>query len=169
MDNQTPDAGSKTFKAVTHVLFDMDGLLLDTERLYTVSFQEICERFGKRYTWEVKATVMGQKALVASQMIRDALELPMSAEELLDESREDLSLGTADASSAGSTYELKTSRHREFFGLFHHVVLGDDPQVAHGKPRPDAFLVAAGRFQPPAAPDQVGMLRNARGLVEVQL
>ncbi|XP_012893030.1 PREDICTED: pseudouridine-5'-phosphatase-like, partial [Dipodomys ordii] len=55
-------------------------------------------------------------------------------------------------SSGTESYQAKTSAHRELFGAFHHVVLGDDPEVKASKPAPDIFLACARRFSPHSSP-----------------
>ncbi|XP_037572121.1 pseudouridine-5'-phosphatase-like [Dermacentor silvarum] len=70
------------FKPVAHVLFDMDGLLLDTESLYAEAMQQVTQRYGKDYTWEIKAAVMGTPGSEAMRVIIDRLQLPLTVEQL---------------------------------------------------------------------------------------
>jgi pseudouridine-5'-monophosphatase len=149
------------------VVFDMDGVLLDTERIYTEATQQIVGRFGKTFDWTIKGNMIGRPAVDAARYLVEALELPIAPEDYLRE-REVLFatlMPTAEAmpgaraltaalrahgvplavatSSARPLYELKTTRHREWFADFDVVVTGDDPRVVRGKPAPDIYLVAA--------------------------
>jgi pseudouridine-5'-monophosphatase len=153
--------------AVTHVIFDMDGVLLDTENYYTEVTQRIVERFGKRFSWSVKSRMMGRSPLVSARILVEALELPITPEQYLYEREgmlEELAPGSEPmpgavalvqslhaarvplglaTSSHRRMYELKTQRHRSWFALFSAVVLGDDPRIKAPKPAPDIFLLAA--------------------------
>jgi len=149
------------------VVFDMDGVLLDTERLYTEATQQIVGRFGKTFDWSVKSNMIGRPAGDSARYLVEALDLPITAEDYLRE-REVLFrtlMPTAKAmpgareltdalhargipvavatSSARPVYELKTTHHRPWFASFHVVVTGDDPRIARGKPAPDIYLLAA--------------------------
>jgi beta-phosphoglucomutase-like phosphatase (HAD superfamily) len=56
-------------RLISHVLFDMDGLLLDTEKFYTVVQEQILADYGKKFDWTLKAKMMGKKALEAGKIL----------------------------------------------------------------------------------------------------
>ena len=151
----------------THVIFDMDGVLLDTEQLYTDATQQIVGRWGKTYDWSIKGNMIGRPAIDSARYLVETLALPIRPEQYLEEREvifQDL-MPTAEAmpgaraltdalaargipmavatSSSRAMFALKTTRHREWFSRFAAIVLGDDPRVERGKPAPDIFLVAA--------------------------
>ncbi|XP_011864571.1 PREDICTED: pseudouridine-5'-phosphatase-like [Vollenhovia emeryi] len=183
-----------TCNKVTHCIFDMDGLLLDTEHLYTKAFNRITNRYGKEYTWEHKVHLMGLKPKDAIECVIKMLELPLTVDEFkqeiigiyqelfpqtnpmpgavrllkhLKENNVPIALAT---SSDQENYELKTRRWHDLFELFHHKVLaGSDPEVAHGKPEPDIFLTAAKRFLDNPDPSKCLVFEDAPNGVKAAL
>lgn len=150
----------------THLIFDLDGVLLDTEKLYTEATQAVVGEYGKTFDWSLKSLMMGRHELEAAELLVKTLELPISAEEylrrqlpiaeglfrtaaelpgaeafvaVLAERGHVLAVGT---SSTRRLYDLKTS-HLSWFKAFSAVVSGDHPEVHALKPAPDIFLAAA--------------------------
>ncbi|KAI8866621.1 HAD-like protein, partial [Ramicandelaber brevisporus] len=139
----------------------------DTERIYTLATQNVVSRYGKTFTPDIKARVMGTRSDESARIIVSALELPVTPEAYLDEllgqleillpttklmpgaarllkhlstSKIPMALAT---SSRSEPYKLKTRNHATTFALFDAKVNGDNPNVKNGKPAPDTFLVAA--------------------------
>ncbi|XP_013186138.1 pseudouridine-5'-phosphatase isoform X1 [Amyelois transitella] len=175
------------FKPVTHVLFDMDGLILNTEDLYTVAFQNIVSQYGKDYTFELKLKLMGSQAHETAKIVVSHLDLPVTPEEFIAQtskefekifpdtevlpgarcliehlSKHNVPIGLATSSSRES-YELKVNkRHKELFSLFPYKTMGSsDSEVKRGKPYPDIFLVAASRFPDKPKPEQCLVFEDA--------
>lgn len=48
------------FTPVSHVIFDCDGLLVDSEKYYYESIHEVAARYGKDFTYEIKIDMMGE-------------------------------------------------------------------------------------------------------------
>ncbi|KAF6138497.1 hypothetical protein GIB67_022531 [Kingdonia uniflora] len=188
MSNLTSEISSTMQTPITHIIFDMDGLLIDTENFYTEVQEIILARFGKTFDWSLKPKMMGKKALEAAkvfveetgigdsltpeqfivereEMLRDmfpACKLMPGVSRLINHLRAN---GIPICVATGSHrrhFELKTQKHGEIFSLMHHVVLGDDPEVKQGKPSPDIFLAAAKRFEDgPVNPQKVLVFEDA--------
>ena len=155
---------------ITHLIYDFDGLLLDTEPIYCEVNQMIASRYGKQFTPEIHRMIMGRQALDCAQIMVQALDLPLTAEEHLQARNELIfdmlpkaqpmlgalemtqrfcSAGAPQAiatSSAAMTFEMKTLHYQDWLTRFEVIVLGNDPEVKRSKPAPDSFLVAAQRL-----------------------
>ncbi|PWN40576.1 HAD-like protein [Ceraceosorus guamensis] len=55
------------------VLFDMDGLLIDSEGIYTKVVNEVLAPYGKEQTWEIKSRIMGTPERRATEILLSAL------------------------------------------------------------------------------------------------
>ncbi|MEO1693403.1 MAG: HAD-IA family hydrolase [Cyanobacteria bacterium J06631_6] len=164
------------FKSITHVIYDMDGLLLDTESLHERVNSQVAQRYGKTFTTEAKMAIAGRPTLDSARILVDFLQLPLSAEEYLVERNKLLYPlygsakvlpGTVEliqhlashnipqaiaSSSSQHHFAMKTANHQQWLKLLKQKTLGDDPEIAQGKPAPDIFLLAAKRFN--ANPEQ---------------
>ncbi|EHA55098.1 hypothetical protein MGG_11115 [Pyricularia oryzae 70-15] len=67
-------------------LFDMDGLLLDTEDLYTKCINVVLARYSRpNLPWSIKAKLQGRPAAEATSIFHSWADLPISNEQYLAE------------------------------------------------------------------------------------
>ncbi len=159
--------------AITHIIYDNDGLLLDTEPFYTKAHEIVAARYGKVFDWTVKSRMIGLRAEDSANVLIGMLQLPMSVPEYLDARKHLLAelfpqaeplpgavrltmhlhrSGVHQAVATSSdlhNFELKITKHKDWFRIFECIITGDDPEIKRGKPHPDIFLITAERMQTP--------------------
>lgn len=152
------------------VLFDMDGLLIDTEPLWTIAEIELATTLGGRWGDDIKAEIVGTRLDVAvpailrhygadgspaavasaSAFLLDrmvelfAADLPLheGALELIDAVRE---RGVPTALVSSSFRVLVDAALRGIGAArFDLTIAGDE--VTHGKPHPEPYLLACERL-----------------------
>ncbi|KAJ3576780.1 hypothetical protein NP233_g196 [Leucocoprinus birnbaumii] len=160
----------KPFQKVEYVLFDMDGLMIDSEKIYTDVTNEILGKYGKEMTWDIKAGCMGKPERQAAEHLLSFFpDIDLTLEDYLiqrnrlqDELWPTVPLlpGVSKlvhhlkfhnipiAIATGSrrrNYEMKTAHLQAVFGCFEgKVICGDDVHYKFkGKPAPDIFIIAA--------------------------
>jgi len=169
------------YSSVTHVIFDLDGLLINSEVLFAKAIAVLLKRFGvKEYTKQLQEKVLGMEVDRGIQVIIDETNLPISVaqfrvmeKEIYEEEMRNCQLmpgverlvkhlkahNIPMAIATGSTiqsFKIKTLRYQSFFRIGHyfsHIVFTrDDPEVRFPKPAPDVYLITAQRFKPSVEP-----------------
>jgi HAD superfamily hydrolase (TIGR01509 family) len=163
------------------LIFDMDGLMIDSERLYFAAECEMAACYGKEIRDEQLWPLMGRKPIESLRLLRGILDIETPAEELLDwrnrlmlekmgsdlgampglieildafHGRLKLAVGTG-AQKEFLDIALDTLRIRRYFD-----VLQTADAVERGKPDPEIYLLTCRRLGLP--PRECVVLEDAR-------
>jgi HAD superfamily hydrolase (TIGR01509 family) len=149
------------------VVFDLDGVLIDSEHVWDEVREELARERGGRWHERAQADMMGMSSPEWSRYMHDVIGLPESPEEISDEvvqrmlARYDDELPLIDGAVeavqrlAGSfRLALASSSNRPLIdaalakaGLIESFeVTVSSEEVPRGKPAPDVFLEAARRL-----------------------
>jgi HAD superfamily hydrolase (TIGR01509 family) len=152
------------------VLWDMDGLLVDTEPVWTIAEEELAERLGGSWSDELKAEIAGTRLESAVPTILAWYGVDPTPERVTESAawllgrmvelfRAQVKVlpGVIDLLEqlrrAGVPVALVSSSYRVLvdavlahgFGPFDVTVAGDE--VVHGKPHPEPYLLACERLR----------------------
>jgi len=154
------------------IVFDMDGLLIDSEKLYWQVGHEMAREFGKTLSDTTLGKMMGRSPLKSVEIYAQDLGLTQSPEELLElrEARVKALLEKGVDPMPGAIDVLKQFKTRYSLAIatsapmylvdivmrvldirkyFAAIQTSDD--VTNGKPDPEIYLKAMGRLGVPPA------------------
>lgn len=168
------------------VLFDNDGLLLDTESAWSRAEQELFERRGREFTIEHKRSLVGSSDTAAGLKLARFLEEPGNEEAIMRELHEivyaelesgvDPMVGALELLSliraAGIPVGLVSNSPMRFILRSHEVaetglpfdVVVSAHEVPEAKPAPDPYLEACRRLDIRPGPDVVALEDSPSGV-----
>jgi HAD superfamily hydrolase (TIGR01509 family) len=152
---------------VEAVVFDMDGVIVDTEQVWDEVRERLVADWGGRYSPEAQRAMMGMSSGEWSRYMHDELGLPQPPEEINDEvvrrmiGRYEMHLPLIDGAVAAVRHlagsfrlAVASSSNRPLIDavlvksglapIFEITVSSEE--VARGKPAPDVYIEAARRL-----------------------
>ena len=152
------------------VLFDMDGLMLETKLTWEIAEKAFLAHFGKTYSRDIAKRYQGMRVSGVVSVMIAGYQLPLTVEhgvqmltqsivdnyqrpdlkllpgckELVDQLRSSGEYRLAVASSSPKAAIEAMIRKLNFTGYFDELTSGDE--VQEGKPAPDIFLECANRL-----------------------
>jgi HAD superfamily hydrolase (TIGR01509 family) len=173
---------------INAVVFDLDGLLLDSEQVWDAAREELARERGGRWHPQAQRDMMGMSSPEWSRYMHDVIGLPESPEEINQEVvrrlqsryREHLPVISGAREAVERLAQrwplaLASSSNRELIDLALELmgiadrfqVTVSSEEVVRGKPAPDVYLEAARRLavdpaQAAAIEDSHNGIRAAR-------
>ena len=163
------------------VIFDLDGLIFNTEDVFIKATTEFLKPYGFQYEDRVRRRMMGQQAHVSTQILKEHYSLSLSVEEiraqidcifmevlpsilevmpgfhgLIEAINES---GKPAAVCTSSTSDYATSLLAQYGRLESFAFILGGEEVPKGKPAPDCYVMACERLE--MAPEEVMVLEDS--------
>ena len=166
---RSPQVSSEHQIPIRAVVFDMDGLMLNTEDLFVLASDEMMQNRGGKMTRDCHLQMLGRRPLEAFEIMATMLQLEESPAELLNESQQifdglldthlstmpglesllkqlkDRQLPIGVATSSPRKHLQKLLGRFELLDRFQITLTAED--VEFGKPHPEIYLKAADAFR----------------------
>lgn len=150
------------------VVFDMDGLMLNTEDVFDLAGRQLLARRGLEMTNLIRHSMLGRRPIEAFNALKLHTGMPDQIEDLMHETKElfeaiaENSLATmpglhdvlelieardlprAVATSSPRAYMMPLLERFNLLHRFHFTLTAED--VTHGKPDPEIYQLAASRL-----------------------
>ncbi len=163
------------------VVFDLDGLMFNTEDLYREVGTEILRRRGKTFEHDLLDAMMGRRPAQALAIMIEWHGLDATVEQLAAESEEifvpildeklapmpglldllealeESGIPKAVGTSSGRAFVENVMGRFDLISRFEFLLTAED--VAEGKPNPEIYLTAAQRFS--IAPEELMVLEDS--------
>ena len=167
--------------ALSAVVFDLDGILANTEDLYEQAGETVLGRRGKIYDADLRERIMGRPVVDAIQIMIDCHSLPDTVDDLMRECAEVLkqlietslapmpgavslidalqsaNIPIAVATSATPEYADNVLTRLNLKQRFRFILTAAD--IRRGKPNPEIYLLSADRLG--IAPSQMMVLEDS--------
>lgn len=162
------------------VIFDLDGVVINSENIFIDVERQFFKEHGKTYTLELQKRTMGSSGMVAAQVMKKALKISWKPEKILKEIFHRAHKRTAEIELmdgyAAFIQRVMNAQYRRGLGTGaghdwinfiinkfdlhnHFEVLVSSHDVASPKPAPDIFLEVARRLD--VAPAQCVVIEDS--------
>jgi pseudouridine-5'-monophosphatase len=158
-------------KKIKAAIFDLDGTLLDTQRLYDEVNQIVINQYGngKKYDTDLQVKIHGASPSFGNKYLIEYFGIKLTMDEFMSKKdaylkdripqckpmegvkelthllkhKYGLKLAIATSAFRNST-DIKLTNHKDWIKEdFDVIITGEDKRIKKGKPSPDIFLVAA--------------------------
>jgi HAD superfamily hydrolase (TIGR01509 family) len=164
----TQGDGSKEMSQLKAIIFDMDGLMVDSEPLSQQAWDDYLRPYGHKLTEEIVSSIIGLRADMSTPTIKELFNLPEPVSVIIAKRAAIYSQIRGDgvptmpglfelhaeiarrqipwavATSSPRSHAIEILHQLDLQDQCHAIAAGDE--VVHGKPHPEIYLLAAKRL-----------------------